>query len=144
MDICCVFWPANGCFACHLLVEIIFFSVLNIFSVTNSKKRAKNKENLHTKNGVYQCLAATLKQGLTPKHWLTPGENIYSTRQAVPLTGKSSRTQGEENNLFKKIIQYNFLLDSHHFAESLFLGIFIEVYFRNFQETFSMLLNLGN
>ena len=39
-QICCVFCPANGCIACHLLVEIIFFSILNFFP-TKTKKQAK-------------------------------------------------------------------------------------------------------
>ena len=30
---CCVFQPANGCFACHLLVEIILFWCFNILNV---------------------------------------------------------------------------------------------------------------
>ena len=31
MDKRCVFWPANGCFACCLLVKIIFFSIVISF-----------------------------------------------------------------------------------------------------------------
>ena len=26
---CCVFWTANGCFACHLLVKTIFFGIFS-------------------------------------------------------------------------------------------------------------------
>ena len=45
---CCVFWPANGCFASSLLVEIIFFALKHVFlsfSVTNEKRgeSPKNK-----------------------------------------------------------------------------------------------------
>ena len=39
---CCVFWPANGCFASCLLVEIIL-SILTYFSITNGKRRKDNK-----------------------------------------------------------------------------------------------------
>ena len=30
---CCVFWPANGCFACCTLVEMFFSRVLTCFSI---------------------------------------------------------------------------------------------------------------
>ena len=30
--------------------------------------------------GVYQRLAATFKCWLTPKHWLTPGENVIFSK----------------------------------------------------------------
>ena len=50
---CWVFQPANGCFACRSLVEIIFFSILSSFSVfyhlfPSTKKEVKHK-NIHLK-----------------------------------------------------------------------------------------------
>ena len=40
----CVFWPACGCFAWRLLVEINFFSTFASFSLKNKKKSEKCKE----------------------------------------------------------------------------------------------------
>ena len=75
---CCVFWPVNGCFACRLLVEIIFLKFKQVFpSQTGIKKKEllKLSKNTH-KKGVSQYLGATLKCWLTPKLWLTPGKNV--------------------------------------------------------------------
>ena len=33
---CCIFWPANGCFTLHLLVEICFFAFFVFFSFFTS------------------------------------------------------------------------------------------------------------
>ena len=40
---CCLFWPANGCFTCHLMVEIIFFAFSHLFlsQMWKLEKRAR-------------------------------------------------------------------------------------------------------
>ena len=40
---CCLFWSANGWFACHMLVQNIFFGASTSFPVTTRKKE-KEKE----------------------------------------------------------------------------------------------------
>ena len=69
---CCLFWPANPCSACILLVEIIFFSILSSFF--HHKRDKKRKSANITQKGVYQGLGAILKCWLTPKRWSTPGK----------------------------------------------------------------------
>ena len=79
--VCCVFWPANKCFACCSQVEIIFFSILTSFTITNRKKETRcKKAKMYTKTekGVYQLLGVTLKCWLTSKCWWIPGENTLS------------------------------------------------------------------
>ena len=56
-----------------------FFVVLNVFPsfASHTKKEEKDAKKLREntrKKGVYQCLGATLKRLLTPKHWSTPGK----------------------------------------------------------------------
>ena len=53
-DGCCVFWPANGCLVHLLLVEIIFFSILTSFSVTNEKKRRESAEKEEEMLAIWQ------------------------------------------------------------------------------------------
>ena len=65
--VCCVFQPANWCFACRLLCEIIFFSILKCFSIffhckcIKKRKSAKTKEK-YIKRGLsaFRCYSKTL------------------------------------------------------------------------------------
>ena len=36
---CCVFWPANWCFACSLLVENIFFNIFTAYQLLGIHKK---------------------------------------------------------------------------------------------------------
>ena len=55
--VCCVFRPANGCFACLLLCKIIFFSIVKCFSIFFHRKWIKKKE---------KCKNKGRKTGLQP------------------------------------------------------------------------------
>ena len=95
MLICCVFRPANGCFAHCLLVQILCFCVKQVFPFFNINigKKEKRKGSAKTtqksmhKRGVHQHLGIPLKRWLTPKSWstpkswLTPEENIDFDQQ---------------------------------------------------------------
>ena len=75
---CCIFWPANGCFAHRWLNEIIFsYITFSIFfhHKWKKKKKHKNKEK-YTIKGGYQRLVFTLRCWLTPKPCSTSGENV--------------------------------------------------------------------
>ena len=53
--LCCVFWPANGCFASPLLIESIFFGIFSSASVTKRKKvdkAQKRMEKIFAQKGV--------------------------------------------------------------------------------------------
>ena len=60
-------------------------------------------KNIH-KKGVYQCLGAALKRWLTPKCWLTPGENIAKSNI------KSKILKATKNHYFKMPICIFFIL----------------------------------
>ena len=81
---CCVFWPANGCFACRSLFKIISWCFIIFFSLFPSKtgKKEKGQKNSH-KKGVYQHIDVSGKHWLTPKRWLTPGENIFGSLMSL-------------------------------------------------------------
>ena len=67
---CCVFRPSNGCFACHLLVEMVFFNVYHhLLSQTEKAKKVQKEKKLHTKH-----LGATLK---CKKNDFYPGVNQH-------------------------------------------------------------------
>ena len=64
IDKCCVYPPVKWCFACYLLVEIIFFGIYTTFSIKKNKKEEKcaiKGQNNHLKK-VCHCLFAI------PKH----------------------------------------------------------------------------
>ena len=60
----------------RLLVEIVFFGILYMFSC-QKRLQKHTKMSKNTLIGVYQRLGATPKCCWTPKHPLTPGENIF-------------------------------------------------------------------
>ena len=67
----CVCQPANGCFTCHSLVEIIFFSNLTSFTVPIRKKeqKAQKIKKKFTKTEKNYHKVTTLKCWSTLKHW---------------------------------------------------------------------------
>ena len=60
----CVFWPANWCFACRLLVEIIFQSFwhFSIFSWQNNEIKRKKRNSKTWKRGLpaFRCYSSML------------------------------------------------------------------------------------
>ena len=81
---CCVFWPANWCFACSLLVENIFFNIFTAYQLLGIHKKTnttcvksekcyeKYHEKKKKKNFVqrFKCAA--------PKRWSKYTTDQYS------------------------------------------------------------------
>ena len=77
--ICCAFQLVNGCFACHSMAEITFFSIFLSFSLTNRKKEnRRKKEKIYNKQKrESKSVDVTFKHWLTPKFWPTPLEKSF-------------------------------------------------------------------
>ena len=66
----------NGCFVCRLLVKISFFSILTLFSVTNSKKLSKSQDLTRSTyinvadvtDRAFACLKSVLCIGVDKDH----------------------------------------------------------------------------
>ena len=71
----------------HLFLHLNnFFCIIpSLTEEQESKKKGKhqNKTKNMQKNGVYQRICVTLKRWLTPKSWLTSGENVEKTQKST-------------------------------------------------------------
>ena len=79
---CCVFWPANGCSALHLLVKIIFFSVKTSFTIffqhKQKKRSQKNDLDQRTACGAPVCWLKYTTPSAEEWHGCHPKNNCRS------------------------------------------------------------------
>ena len=84
---CCVFWPANGCFACCTLVDMFFSRVLTYFSICISNPASCVGTYIFCTFFLFFHLwqKKMEKHVKTPKTWFQPANSMQRTHVLVEI-----------------------------------------------------------